>query len=207
MTANIGPSSLPVPMEKFGRLTLLSEVGMRAGTRLWLARCDCGVEKLVNVHHVRKGAIKSCGCLKAEHRKGGPLHVPNAGLTKTVAEMVQARGSATADDLLPDLPAYSREKVLNAMKNARSAGLIHCRLAPRKGRVGVSGSDPAIHYPGACPKGMINGERVAPTRPQNSVWELAAGREIIWAGLPQVVAGRRFCPLGGWDENEERATT
>lgn len=29
----------------------------------WLCRCDCGVEKIVSVGHLRSGHTRSCGCL------------------------------------------------------------------------------------------------------------------------------------------------
>jgi len=37
--------------------------------RLWMCRCDCGVEKLVKAYNLTSGATKSCGCIKAEASK------------------------------------------------------------------------------------------------------------------------------------------
>lgn len=43
---------------KFGSLTILWANG-----RYRKCRCDCGVEKLVRIDHLKSGAIVSCGCV------------------------------------------------------------------------------------------------------------------------------------------------
>lgn len=40
------------------------------------------------------------------------------------AALVQERGAATVDDILPDMKGYTRVQVLRALKDARYAGLI-----------------------------------------------------------------------------------
>lgn len=52
--------------ERFGRLVVLSSAGIRKKTKLWVCRCDCGVEKVVGVGNVMRGLTKSCGCLRKE---------------------------------------------------------------------------------------------------------------------------------------------
>ena len=47
--------------QRFGRLVVLRKV--LGG---WFVRCDCGAEKPVIGTHLRKGRVRSCGCLKSE---------------------------------------------------------------------------------------------------------------------------------------------
>lgn len=55
------------PGNKYNRITLLERTTIRKtdGYR-WLAECDCGKRWLINPWHVRKGIVKSCGCLNKE---------------------------------------------------------------------------------------------------------------------------------------------
>jgi hypothetical protein len=46
--------------ERFGLLVALRHIG--AGT--WLLRCDCGKEHITLGSSLRRGKVKSCGCLK-----------------------------------------------------------------------------------------------------------------------------------------------
>lgn len=51
----------------FGRLTVLRKVeGNRKGRPRWLCYCDCGNSITVDPSNLKKGATKSCGCLRAE---------------------------------------------------------------------------------------------------------------------------------------------
>ena len=54
--------------QRYGRLTLIEDSGQRSSSRehLWLARCDCGREKIVRPSALRYGRTASCGCLQAE---------------------------------------------------------------------------------------------------------------------------------------------
>lgn len=56
----------PAAGSKWGRLTILGEGASRNGSRMCLVRCDCGTEKSVDMCHIRKGNINSCGCLRRE---------------------------------------------------------------------------------------------------------------------------------------------
>lgn len=54
--------------EKFGMLTILSEVGKdRHGARIVNCRCDCGREKKIPATRVVNGYSRSCGCKKNEN--------------------------------------------------------------------------------------------------------------------------------------------
>lgn len=49
--------------ERFGRYVVLREVERAGRARRFLCRCDCGTEKVVRLNHLRRGTIRSCGCL------------------------------------------------------------------------------------------------------------------------------------------------
>lgn len=51
---------------RFNRLTIISYEGQVAGGAAWLARCDCGNEKVVKRKHLLSGKQQSCGCLRNE---------------------------------------------------------------------------------------------------------------------------------------------
>jgi hypothetical protein len=64
--SNSRDSSAPVG-ERFGRLTVVGLAGQyRSGTKVYLCRCDCGGEARTSLNHLRRGDVKSCGCLRAE---------------------------------------------------------------------------------------------------------------------------------------------
>src|SRR4029453_6071206 len=53
--------------QKFNRLTVVEDVG-NVGTRYrhWVCRCDCGELTGVRATRVRRGTIRTCGCLRQE---------------------------------------------------------------------------------------------------------------------------------------------
>ena len=50
--------------QRYGRLTVIRDVGVRSGQRILLCKCDCGVEKEIMYCNLA-GSTRSCGCLKA----------------------------------------------------------------------------------------------------------------------------------------------
>ena len=53
--------------QSFGRLTAIKRVGKDKGGRsLWLFRCECGNEKVIEAHNVTSGKTISCGCFHKE---------------------------------------------------------------------------------------------------------------------------------------------
>jgi hypothetical protein len=53
--------------EKYGRLTVVAPAeNDKYNNAQWLCQCDCGTEKIIQGAALRRGAIKSCGCLKRE---------------------------------------------------------------------------------------------------------------------------------------------
>jgi hypothetical protein len=47
--------------EKHNDWTIISKAPAKHNTTYVLCRCVCGVEKVVNLHYIRKGLSKSCG--------------------------------------------------------------------------------------------------------------------------------------------------
>ena len=47
-------------------------------------------------------------------------------LTATVVEMVKRRGQATVDDLQPELPSFTRDQLIAALRNATFRGALIC---------------------------------------------------------------------------------
>jgi hypothetical protein len=53
--------------QRFGRLTVIEQAGLNSnGGYRWKCRCDCGNISYPNAASLRRGASKSCGCLKKE---------------------------------------------------------------------------------------------------------------------------------------------
>ena len=58
--------------KRFGKLMVIKDSGERDSDssnnqrRLWLCKCDCGNYRLVSTYNLRKGYVKSCGCLKSK---------------------------------------------------------------------------------------------------------------------------------------------
>lgn len=60
-----------LPGERFGRLTIIKEVGTiirapRLYERRFLCKCDCGNEKEVSLYSMMRGYTRSCGCLASD---------------------------------------------------------------------------------------------------------------------------------------------
>lgn len=51
--------------QRFGKLTVLSYAGKRAGMHRWKCLCDCGKETVVGQTLLQTGKTRSCGCLQA----------------------------------------------------------------------------------------------------------------------------------------------
>ncbi len=53
----------------FGRLRVVSQEGSdKHGATLWRCICTCGNEKVARRGDLKRGLVKSCGCLLAEYR-------------------------------------------------------------------------------------------------------------------------------------------
>lgn len=52
---------------RYGKLTVLSFVGMKHGTTTWTCQCDCGGTKVISGYLLRNGRTTSCGCIRNKH--------------------------------------------------------------------------------------------------------------------------------------------
>lgn len=52
--------------QRYGRLVIVEPAGRRRNIGLWLCRCDCGSEKIVEGPSLQYGRTVSCGCLNKE---------------------------------------------------------------------------------------------------------------------------------------------
>ena len=55
------------PGERYGRLVVVEQVGMKWRQRAWRCRCDCGEEVVRSTQALRRrGGVKSCGCVSRD---------------------------------------------------------------------------------------------------------------------------------------------
>jgi len=57
----------------YGRYVIIADAGRSNGHDLWVCRCACGVERTVAGTALRRGATKSCGCLRDELARERPV--------------------------------------------------------------------------------------------------------------------------------------
>ena len=55
--------------QKFGRLIVIKRVENKNNHSYWLCKCECGNYKTIYSGHLKRGKIKSCGCLLKEGGK------------------------------------------------------------------------------------------------------------------------------------------
>lgn len=89
--------------QRFGRLTIVERTnspGDKGGPR-WAARCDCGGITEAAASDLKRGSVRSCGCLAAEGKKARATHGESVLRTKEYAiwcSMKQRCTSATHRD-------------------------------------------------------------------------------------------------------------
>lgn len=55
--------------QRFGMLTVLPYAGKSKHKHtIWLCKCDCGNEKVIDGQHLKQGNTRSCGCLEKYNR-------------------------------------------------------------------------------------------------------------------------------------------
>lgn len=58
------PSFIDMTGQEFGRLTVLHRAPNQGKRTMWVCRCECGNETIVERGNLVGGRMKSCGCLK-----------------------------------------------------------------------------------------------------------------------------------------------
>lgn len=76
----------------FAKLLVLGQGGRdQSGRVVWRCRCDCGGETVVEGRELRRGGIRSCGCLKRNSRAlvpGSALRMANPIEARCWSQMV-----------------------------------------------------------------------------------------------------------------------
>ena len=55
--------------QTFGRLTVIDFAYSKNGRSYWKCKCECGNEKDIFGKNLKRGTIRSCGCLRAERSR------------------------------------------------------------------------------------------------------------------------------------------
>lgn len=50
--------------QKFNKLTVINFSHKKNGRKYWMCQCDCGNNHVVEASNLKRGEVKSCGCLK-----------------------------------------------------------------------------------------------------------------------------------------------
>ena len=58
------PRAANLLRQRFGKLVVTARNGYRGKHAAWLALCDCGKQTIATTGKLRRGRVKSCGCLK-----------------------------------------------------------------------------------------------------------------------------------------------
>lgn len=109
--------------KQFGRLTVISRAEKSKHT-LWVVVCDCGTKKSVCGLSLRKGATKSCGCLRkdmgawnkgivgsASHSFHGHGEVPLSWFNETKTKAIsRGKSWSLTIDFLNDLYVRQEKK-------------------------------------------------------------------------------------------------
>lgn len=80
------PMKLDLMGQRFGRLMVLGPAENIGHHTAWLCRCTCGNEVRVKTYHLRRGAVRSCGCIVPE--KGNVQRL--SYVDGTCVEMIRA---------------------------------------------------------------------------------------------------------------------
>lgn len=63
--------SYDIAGQRFGRLTVIvRQRDPKDGKMKWRCQCDCGRERLARGTDLRRGIVKSCGCMKTRYANG-----------------------------------------------------------------------------------------------------------------------------------------
>jgi hypothetical protein len=67
--------------KKFGLLLVLRDAENKSDDRRVIVRCDCGIEKIVFLGTILRGAVKSCGTFSCKKKIYGPPILPDIHYT------------------------------------------------------------------------------------------------------------------------------
>lgn len=133
------PRKIDMTGQIFGILTVIRDAGInKAGSRLWLCRCECGNTKIIDGSELRRGNCKSCGCLSRELARDR-LYQHGASRTTIYREWVRMKRRCEG------LTAYNKEhysdrgiRVCDQWANDFQSFYDHVSELPDYGRSGYS---------------------------------------------------------------------
>lgn len=88
-------------------------------------------------------------------------------LMDSVFDLLHANPGATADDLMPKLPGYTRRQIMQALQNLAFTDRATCKRSPSQGR--GKGTKPGRYYPRGASRTVY-----VPRRHPLDVWMGAA---------------------------------
>lgn len=118
--------------QRYGKLTVLEYVGIKARSAAWLCRCECGSEKVIGK---QINEVQSCGCA----RKSGKGSRPNVGPRLPVGEAARKRvlRSYRESAQRRGLPWALSERLFDRLTGANCA---YCGSPPSRARYAGSNS-------------------------------------------------------------------
>jgi hypothetical protein len=97
--------------QRFGKLLVIERRGSRHKQKLWLCKCACGNEHLVETYNLMRGQVKSCGCLRTYNKKKTGHKLPDRdAIIRRVSNVY--RDSAKRRNMEFDLLHDSIEKLI-----------------------------------------------------------------------------------------------
>jgi hypothetical protein len=153
----VSPKFIDITGQRFGRYTVIGKIDNRNNDTIWLCKCDCGSERNVYGSALRRGASKSCGCLKKETcgdrtRTHGLSKHPLHAIWRRILERCGnpndksynrygGRGIYVADDWATDFQAFydwcmgngwAKGLQIDREKNDGPYSPSNCRIVTRK---------------------------------------------------------------------------
>lgn len=117
--------------KKLGKLTALKELQERDKNRYvkWLCKCECGKEKIVTASQLKRGAVKSCGCLHSKaSRKNGKLTQKKKGEASFNALLTNYKYGAKKRNITFNLTNEQFRKITSEKCH-------YCGIEPKQTRV------------------------------------------------------------------------
>lgn len=85
--------------KRFGRLTVISFSHLRKSQSMWLCKCDCGTEKLVQGSYMTSQGVQSCGCLTRELSSERGKIIGKKNISKYVESKRKPKGESSRNHL------------------------------------------------------------------------------------------------------------
>lgn len=115
--------------QKFEMLTVIKRAESKKRIAMWLCRCDCGNNTIVDVYSLVNHKIKSCGCLRHKPAVNAKDHTGEKyGLLTTVERLPRYRGKETFYRCICDCGNETIVSSSNLISgHVRSCGVKHGR--------------------------------------------------------------------------------